>query len=167
MAGLGGRGAAGAALALVMVSAAGCGNGSQHSPTPAEQAASAASAAASAAASLAARGGDALASASAEAGRRLDEAKGGLNAKDQVSLGAVTLDGDGRATTTVTARNTASAAKSFAVQVNFTDGGGNLLDVVVLMVKDVAAHGSGHGTARGNRRLHGEVRANVGTALRY
>ncbi|MBJ6999687.1 hypothetical protein ACFYMX_32575 [Streptomyces griseofuscus] len=163
MAGLGGRGAAGAALALVMVSAAGCGNGSQHSPTPAEQAASAASAAAS----LAARGGDALASASAEAGRRLDEAKGGLNAKDQVSLGAVTLDGDGRATTTVTARNTASAAKSFAVQVNFTDGGGNLLDVVVLMVKDVAAHGSGHGTARGNRRLHGEVRANVGTALRY
>ncbi|MFJ2845705.1 hypothetical protein ACIPD2_29290 [Streptomyces griseofuscus] len=163
MAGLGGRGAAGAALALVMVSAAGCGNGSQHSPTPAEQAASAASAAAS----LAARGGDALASASAEAGRRLDEAKGGLNAKDQVSLGAVTLDGDGRATTTVTARNTASAVKSFAVQVNFTDGGGNLLDVVVLMVKDVAAHGSGHGTARGNRRLHGEVRANVGTALRY
>ncbi|CAL2064192.1 MULTISPECIES: hypothetical protein [Streptomyces] len=163
MAGLGGRGAAGAVLALVMVSAAGCGNGSQNSPTPAEQAASAASAAAS----LASRGGDALASASAEAGRRLDEAKGGLNAKDQVSLGAVTLDGDGRATTTVTARNTASAAKSFAVQVNFTDGGGNLLDVVVLMVKNVAAHGSGHGTARGNRRLHGEVRANVGTALRY
>ncbi|MGM9464041.1 hypothetical protein [Streptomyces murinus] len=163
MAGLGGRGAAGAVLALVMVSAAGCGNGSQNSPTPAEQAASAASAAAS----LASRGGDALASASAEAGRRLDETKGGLNAKDQVSLGAVTLDGDGRATTTVTARNTASAAKSFAVQVNFTDGGGNLLDVVVLMVKNVAAHGSGHGTARGNRRLHGEVRANVGTALRY
>ncbi|GAA1045122.1 hypothetical protein [Streptomyces murinus] len=163
MAGLGGRGAAGAVLALVMVSAAGCGNGSQNSPTPAEQAASAASAAAS----LASRGGDALASASAEAGRRLDEAKGGLNAKDQVSLGAVTLDGDGRATTSVTARNTASAAKSFAVQVNFTDGGGNLLDVVVLMVKNVAAHGSGHGTARGNRRLHGEVRANVGTALRY
>ncbi|WP_327229797.1 hypothetical protein [Streptomyces murinus] len=163
MAGLGGRGAAGAVLALVMVSAAGCGNGSQNSPTPAEQAASAASAAAS----LASRGGDALASASAEAGRRLDEAKGGLNAKDQVSLGAVTLDGDGRATTTVTARNTASAARSFAVQVNFTDGGGNLLDVVVLMVKNVAAHGSGHGTARGNRRLHGEVRANVGTALRY
>ncbi|CAL2059889.1 conserved exported protein of unknown function [Streptomyces murinus] len=163
MAGLGGRGAAGAVLALVMVSAAGCGNGSQNSPTPAEQAASAASAAAS----LASRGGDALASASAEAGRRLDEAKGGLNAKDQVSLGAVTLDGDGRATTTVTARNTASAAKSFAVQVNFTDGGGNLLDVVVLMVKNVAAHGSGHGTARGNRQLHGEVRANVGTALRY
>ncbi|MCE3034537.1 hypothetical protein [Streptomyces sp. CMSTAAHL-2] len=163
MAGLGGRGAAAAVLALVMASAAGCGNGSQNSPTPAEQAASAASAAAS----LASRGGDALASASAEAGRRLDEAKGGLNAKDQVSLGAVTLDGDGRATTTVTARNTASAAKSFAVQVNFTDGGGNLLDVVVLMVKNVAAHGSGHGTARGNRRLHGEVRANVGTALRY
>ncbi|WDO09716.1 hypothetical protein ME763_30945 [Streptomyces murinus] len=163
MAGLGGRGAAGAVLALVMVSAAGCGNSSQNSPTPAEQAASAASAAAS----LASRGGDALASASAEAGRRLDEAKGGLNAKDQVSLGAVTLDGDGRATTTVTARNTASAAKSFAVQVNFTDGGGNLLDVVVLTVKDVAAHGSRHGTARGNRRLHGEVRANVGTALRY
>ncbi|MEU5796863.1 MULTISPECIES: hypothetical protein [unclassified Streptomyces] len=163
MAGHGRRGAAGAVLALVMVSAAGCGNGSRHSPTPAEQAASAASAAAS----LASRGGDALASASAEAGRRLDEAKGGVNAKDQVSLGAVTVGGDGRATTTVTARNTASAAKSFAVQVNFTDGKGDLVDVVVLTVRNVAAHATGHGTARSNRRLHGTVRANVGTALRY
>ncbi|OIK23289.1 hypothetical protein [Streptomyces malaysiense] len=163
MAGLGRRGASGAVLALVMMSAAGCGGGSQNSPTPAEQAASAASAAAS----LASRGGDALASATAEAGRRLAEAKGGLNAKDQVSLGAVTLDGDGRATTSVTVRNTASSAKSFAVQVNFTDGGGNLLDVVVLTVDNVAAHASGRGTARGNRKLHGEVRADVGTALRY
>ncbi|WKE72998.1 hypothetical protein [Streptomyces sp. WP-1] len=163
MAGHGRRGAAGAVLALVMVSAAGCGNGSPHSPSPAERAASAASAAAS----LASRGGDALASASAEAGRGLDEAKGGLNAKDQVRLGAVTLGGDGRATATVTARNTASSAKSFAVQVNFTDGHGNLVDVVVLTVRNVAAHASGHGTARGNRRLRGEVRANVGTALRY
>ncbi|MFH8341893.1 hypothetical protein [Streptomyces sp. AM6-12] len=157
------RGTAGAVLALVMLPAAGCGDGSANSPTPAEQAASAASAAAS----LAARGGDALASASAEAGRRLDEAKGGVNAKDQVSLGAVAVGGDGRATATVTARNTASSAKSFAVQVNFTDGNGNLLDVVVLTVKNVAAHASGHGTARSNRRLHGEVRADVGTALRY
>ncbi|MEW2624663.1 hypothetical protein [Streptomyces sp. NPDC048106] len=157
------RGTAGTAVALAMVTAAGCGNGTQNSPTPAEQAASAASAAAS----LASRGGDALASASAEAGRRLEEAKGGLNAKDQVSLGAVSIGGDGRATTTVTARNTASSAKSFAVQVNFTDASGNLLDVVVLTVRNVAAHASGHGTAYSNRRLHGEVRAAVGTALRY
>ncbi|MFF8991524.1 hypothetical protein ACF09H_16585 [Streptomyces sp. NPDC014983] len=155
--------AAGTALALALVTAAGCGNGGQKSPTPAELAASAASAAAS----LASRGGDALASASAEAGRRLDEARGGLSAKDQVSLGTVGFDRDGRATTTVTARNTAASAKSFAVQVNFTDSGGNLLDVVVLTVEHVAAHASGHGTARSNRRLHGEVRAAVGTALRY
>ncbi|MFR9792547.1 hypothetical protein ACL07V_28445 [Streptomyces sp. MB22_4] len=157
------RVAAGTAVALTLVTAAGCGSGGQNSPSPAEQAASAASAAAS----LASRGGDALASASAEAGRRLAEARGGLSAKDQVSLGAVGFDREGRAITTVTARNTASSAKSFAVQVNFTDGGGHLLDVVVLTVGNVAAHSSGHGTARSNRRLHGEVRAAVGTALRY
>ncbi|MFS4092298.1 hypothetical protein [Streptomyces sp. AF1A] len=162
MAGLWARGAAGAAL--VAVTAAGC---SGDSGSPSGDVSKAASAAASAASSLASRGTDALASASAQARRELDEAKGGVNAKNQVTLGTVTIGGDGRAAVGVTARNTAGSAKSFAVLVNFTDRNGNLLDVVVMTVKDVAAGASGTGTARSNRKLSGEIRATVGTALRY
>lgn len=156
------RGAAAAVLAVV--AAAGC---SDHSGSPSGTVSKAASAASSAAASLASRGADALASASAEARRKLDEAKGGVSAKDDVTLGAVATGSDGKAAVKVTAKNTAGSAKSFAVQVNFTDKSGNLLDVTVVTVKDVAAGASGEGTARSNRGLNGEVRAAVGTALRY
>ncbi len=57
--------------------------------------------------------------------------------------------------------------RSFAVQVNFTDKSGNLLDVTVVTVKDVAAGASGEGTATSNRKLTGDVHAAVGSALRY
>jgi hypothetical protein len=164
MAGLWARGAAGAVLVAVAATTAGC---SGNSGNPAGNASKAASAAASAASSLASRGTGALASASAEARRKLDEAKGGVNAKNQVTLGTVAIGGDGRAAVGVTARNTAGSAKSFAVQVNFTDKSGNLLDVVVVTVKEVAAGVSGTGTARSNRKLSGEIHAAVGTALRY
>ncbi|MEU6775073.1 hypothetical protein [Streptomyces sp. NPDC046759] len=159
------RGAAGAVLVVGAIAVAGCSGNSSKSPSG--SASKAASVAASAAESLASRGADTLASASAEARRKLDEAKNGVNAKDEVTLGAAAIAGDGRATAKVTAKNTADSAKSFAVQVNFTDKSGNLLDVVVVTVKDVAAGASGEGTARSNRKLTGEVRAVVGTALRY
>ncbi|MFF7974613.1 hypothetical protein [Streptomyces sp. NPDC007905] len=157
------RGAAGAVLAMA-VAATGC---SGNSGNPSGTASKAASAAASAASSLASRGADALASASAEARRKLDQAKGGVNAKDDVTLGTVAIGDDGKAAVKVTAKNTAGSAKSFAVQVNYTDKSGNLLDVVVVTIKDVPAGASGEGTARSNRKLSGEVRAVVGTALRY
>ncbi|MGW7528348.1 hypothetical protein [Streptomyces sp. NPDC054783] len=166
MNGHGKGGAAGAVVAVVTVAVAvtGC---SDHSGNAFGGASKAASAASSAAASLASRGADALASASAEARRKLEEAKGGVNARNEVTLGAVAIDSDGRAAAKVTAKNTAGSAKSFAVQVNFTDKSGNLLDVVVVTLKDVAAGASGEGTARSNRKLNGEVHAAVGTALRY
>ena len=122
--------------------------------------------AASAASSLASRGADALASASAEAGRRLDEVKGGLDAKDAVRLGSPRTD-DGRAAVQVTAENSASSTKSFAVQVNFEDAGGNVLDTVVVTLSDVPAGRSGQATARSNRTLSGQVKADVARALRY
>ncbi|MFJ9542856.1 hypothetical protein ACIRPX_37195 [Streptomyces sp. NPDC101225] len=128
--------------------------------------ASSASKAASAASSLASRGADALASATASAGRKLDELKDGIDAKDEVRLGTPTTD-NGRAAVTVTARNSASSTKSFAVQVNFTDSGGNLLDAVVVTVSDVPAGTSGRATARSNRSLSGQVKAEVARALRY
>ncbi|MGV9355996.1 hypothetical protein [Streptomyces misionensis] len=158
MAGHGGRGADGAALALATF-VTGCTPGRPGSAGPAGPASSAASRAARDA-------GDAFAGAGAEAERGI-AARGGVDARHEVRLGAVALGGDGRAATRVVARNTAGSAKSFAVQVDFTDRAGNLLDLTVVLVGDVAPRSTGRGAARGNRRPHGEVRAAVGTTLRY
>lgn len=128
---------------------------------------SVASRAASAVASIGAQATGAIASATAEAGRRLDEVKNGVDAKDAVQLGTPTTDSAGRSTVEITADNTAGSAKSFAVQVEFKDDGGNLLDTVVVTVSDVPADKSATATARSNRKLSGGVKANVGTALRY
>ncbi|MFJ9814193.1 hypothetical protein ACIRU3_02785 [Streptomyces sp. NPDC101151] len=158
------RGAAGTVLAVVVaVAAAGC----SDSSGPSGGASKAASAAASAASSLASQASEALASASAEAKQKLDGVKNGVKAKDDVTLGAPTPGSDGRAEVRVTAKNTADSAKSFAVQVNFTDKGGNLQDVVVVTVKDVAAGATGEATAASHRKLSGDVHAVVGSALRY
>ncbi|MFF5018432.1 FxLYD domain-containing protein [Streptomyces sp. NPDC001165] len=160
------RGTAGAVLALVVAgAAAGCSD--NNSGNTSGVASKAASAASSAAASLASKAGESLASASAEARNKLDSVKNGVNAKDDVTLGAPTPDSSGKATVKVTAKNTADSAKSFAVQVNFTDKSGNLLDVTVVTVKDVGAGASGEATATSNRNLTGEVHAVVGSALRY
>ena len=118
-------------------------------------------------ASAASRAGDAVASATAEAGRRFDDIKNGVDAKDDVRLGTPATAADGRTTAVVTAANSADSAKSFAVQVDFTDKNGKLVDAVVVTVSDVPAGGSGKGTARSTHRLSGDVRAKVSRAVRY
>lgn len=105
--------------------------------------------------------------ATAAAGRQLDEIKGGIDAKGAVELGTPATDSGGRAAVEVTVHNTAGSAKSFAVQVDFTDASGNALDAVVVTVSDVAAGKSGTGTARSNRKLSGEVKAEVARAVRF
>jgi hypothetical protein len=106
--------------------------------------------AASAVESAASRAGDALASATAEAGRRFDDISGGVDAKRDVTLGRTATDGDGR--------TTAEA---------FTDREGNLLDTVVATVRDVPAGDERSATARSNRGLNGDVKAEVERAVRY
>ncbi|MFJ9118891.1 hypothetical protein ACIRJO_25455 [Streptomyces sp. NPDC102394] len=159
------------AVALLMACAvagvSSCSDSSSTTSPARSKAASAASAASSAVASLASQGASALASASAEAKRRLDEVKSGINAKDEVSLGAPASAGDGRITVPVTVHNTANSAKSFVVQVSFNDTKGNLLDTCVVTVGNVAAGKDGNATARSNRKLSGPVRAEVARALRY
>ncbi|MFF7641858.1 hypothetical protein [Streptomyces canus] len=118
-------------------------------------------------ASAASRAGDAVASATAEAGRRFDDIKNGVDAKDDVRIGAPATASDGRTTVQVTAANKAASAKSFAVQVDFTDGTGKLVDAVVVTVPDVPAGGTGKATARSTHRLSGDVRAKVSRAARY
>ena len=117
-----------------------------------------------AASSLASQASSALAS--AEAGRRLDDIEGGVDAKGSVELGKPAAAGD-RTKVEVTAENSTDSTKSFAVQVDFTDQAGNLLDTVVLTVSDVPAGDSGKATARSNRQLTGEARAKVARAVRY
>ncbi|MER6348750.1 hypothetical protein ACWC10_04625 [Streptomyces sp. NPDC001595] len=166
------RGATAVVLAAVLaVGVSGCsdggdGGGSSAASKAASAAESAAGEVTAAASSLASEGSAALASATAEVRDQLDSIKGGVDAKDEVRLGSTSVTDD-HATVTVTARNTADSQKSFAVQVDFKDQSGNLLDAVVVTVSDVAAQGSGTATARSTRSLSGEVKAEVGTALRY
>ncbi|WP_432152936.1 hypothetical protein [Streptomyces tricolor] len=151
-----------AAVLAALTAVAGSGCSDDGGP-----ASDAASKAASAAASVGSRAAEGLASATAEAKRRLDSVKGGVDAKKDVKLGATGTDDRGRSTVTVTADNTADTKKSFAVQVDFRDAGGNLLDVVVVTIPDVAAGKSGTATARSTHKLAGPVTAGLGTALRY
>ncbi|MET9408935.1 hypothetical protein ABZX90_24695 [Streptomyces sp. NPDC002935] len=159
-----------AELVALAASLTACSDDSSPSDT-ASKAASAASKAASAvseAASAATQAGDALASASAEAGRKFDEFKNGVDAKDEVKLdGNASPDSDGRVTVKVTVTNPTSSAKSYVVQVDFSDPSGNLLDTTVVAVDDVAGNGSKDATARSNRSLTGDVKTTVARAVRH
>ncbi|MFE0421616.1 FxLYD domain-containing protein [Streptomyces sp. NPDC058953] len=139
-----------------------CGN----SNSPSSVVSGAASAAASAASSVGAEATAAIASATSAAGNKLDEIKGGVNAKDDVTLAAPAAK-DGYSTVDVTVRNTTDATKSFGVKVDYKDASGNLLDTTVVTVSDVPANGTKSATAKSNRKLTGEVKTDVSQALRY
>ncbi|MBC9714882.1 hypothetical protein H9Y04_20245 [Streptomyces sp. TRM66268-LWL] len=147
-------------LAALALGAAGC---SDDGSSPSDVASKAASAVSSVGAEVTA----AASSAAAQAQQKLDEVKNSVDAKGDVQLGDPATDGEGRTTVEVTADNKEDATKSFAVQVDFRDSGGNLLDTVVVTVPDVAAGKSGKATARSNRKLSGDVTTDIKTALRY
>ncbi|MFB0630759.1 hypothetical protein [Streptomyces sp. AB3(2024)] len=161
------RGAAGVLLTVMACGAAGCSDSGGSPSGAVSSAAAAVRSAGEAVSSAAAEAGKAAASASAVAKEKLAEVKDGVNAKDQVTLGPVATDGDGYTTVPVTVRNTDDGKKSFAVQVEFKDEAGNLLDTVVVTVTDVPGKGTGQGTARSTHKLSGTVTAQTGTALRY
>lgn len=165
--------ATGAALlaAALAVGAAGCsGNSNSGSSSTASKVASkaseAASEAASKAASKASEAGDAVASATASAGKKFNEIKNGVNAKDDVKLGSVASQ-NGYASVPVTVTNDATSTKSFLVQVDFKNSGGDRVDTVALTVSDVAAGKSKDVTAHSNRSLGETVTADVARALQH
>ncbi|MFJ8002788.1 hypothetical protein [Streptomyces fagopyri] len=148
----------------------GC-TGEGNPVTTASQAASAAASLASVASDVLGSGtsgtGDSLASATAEAGRRFDEFRDGLNAKSEVRTGdQVRTGSDGRSTVEITAFNPTSTTRTYIVQVDFRDEGGKVLDTVAVMVKDVPAGGSTDATARSTRTLSGAVSGDVARAVR-
>ncbi|GAA3488522.1 MULTISPECIES: hypothetical protein [Streptomyces] len=109
---------------------------------------------------------ESYASASASADEKFKEVKDGTDAKGDVKVGAVKAEGD-RSTAEVTVANKESKEQTYLVQVNFRDAGGNLLDAVVVNVKDVAAGKDGTAVAKSNRSLEGDVKAEVGKAVRH
>ncbi|GHA90253.1 hypothetical protein ACIQRS_13100 [Streptomyces termitum] len=156
------RTAAGGLLAgAVLMGTAGC---SDDGDNPVS---GAASEAASAAASAAQGVSDAASEAADKAEKQLSEIKDGVDARDEVKLGDAATDADGRTTVPLTVRNTDGSTRSFAVQVEFKDGDGKLLDTVVVTVSDVPGGQSKDGTARSTHKLSGTVTPSVGTALRY
>ncbi|MFD5156461.1 hypothetical protein ACFWMJ_00030 [Streptomyces hawaiiensis] len=150
----------GAALALGL-SAALTGCGGDGSP------ADAASRAQSAVGSIASEAGEAVESATAEARQRLDDIQDGVDATDDVTAGRPVTGSDGRVRTELTARNTDDSSRSFAVQVDFRDAGGQLVDTVIVTVEHVQPGHSATATARSTHDLSGEVRTEVARAVRY
>lgn len=146
--------AVGAALcvAALALTAAGCGDDGDTPSGVASKAASKAS--------------DVVASATAEAQKKFDEFKNGVDAKGDVKTGDVKADGD-RSTVPVTVSNGASDTKSYMIEVDFKNGDGKLVDTVVLKVNDVKGGESEEATARSTHHLDGDVTAEVSRALRH
>ncbi|MFB7931637.1 hypothetical protein ACFC4C_21295 [Streptomyces sp. NPDC056039] len=150
----------GAALTLALAAAlTGCGG--DGSPSDA------ASKAESAVGSIASGASEAVESATAEAGRRLDDIQGGIDVKGDVKVGPPTIGSDDRARAEVTVDNTDDTARSFAVQINFTDADKQLIDTVIVTVNQVQPDHTATATARSTHDVSGDVRAEVARAVRY
>ncbi|MCX3287211.1 hypothetical protein OR263_10900 [Streptomyces sp. NEAU-H22] len=150
----------GAALALTLPAVlTGCSG--DYSPSDA------ASKAESAVGSIASGASEAVESATAEAGRRLDDIQDGIDVKGDVRVGTPVAGSDGRVRAEVTARNTDDSTRSFAVQVDFKDSGGGLVDTAIVTVDHVQAGQSATATARSTHDLSGDVRTDVARAVRY
>jgi hypothetical protein len=159
--------AVGGAATLLAAALAGCSSGSTASSIASSVKSAAAGAASQGAAALQSGAAAALASASAAAASAVAGVKDGVDAKNQVKLGGVTTDADGKSSVEVTVTNSDTRAHDYTVNVNFLDSKGSLADTTVLTIKNVGAGASGKGTAHSNRKLSGTVTAEVGVALRH
>ncbi|MFF4378806.1 FxLYD domain-containing protein [Kitasatospora sp. NPDC001547] len=167
-------------LAVAVAGAAalgGCSSGKSGSSVASSAAAAVekgASAAASALASAAGGAGAAIASAEAQASAAVSSAssavagiKGGLDAKGDVTAGAVETGSDGKPQVPLTVTNHGRQSYRYVIQLDFTDESGKVLDATAVTVPDVAAGQSAQATAHANRSLSGTVKAEVANAVRY
>ncbi|MFJ2861505.1 hypothetical protein [Kitasatospora sp. NPDC087314] len=163
-----------AALAGCSSSGGSAGTAASSAAAAIEQGASAAASAASALASAAGGAGAVISSAEARASAAVSAAssavagiKGGLDAKGDVSVGAVGTGPDGKAQVELTVTNRGQQSYRYVIQINFTDDSGKLQDATAVTVQDVAAGKSAQATARSNRDLSGSLKAAVANAVRY
>ncbi|MFI7139503.1 hypothetical protein ACIBQ5_17550 [Streptomyces massasporeus] len=150
----------GAALALALSAVL---TGCSGDDTPADTA----SKAESAVGSIASGASEAIESATAEAGRRLDDIQDGIDVKGDVRIGTPVTGSDGRVRAEVTVRNSDDSTRSFAVQVDFKSSGGDLVDTVIVTIEHVQAGESATATARSTHDLSGDIRTDVARAVRY
>ncbi|TXS20070.1 hypothetical protein EAO70_09520 [Streptomyces sp. adm13(2018)] len=108
----------------------------------------------------------ATAAVASAAEQKMNEVKDGVNATGDVSAGPTSTDGD-RTVAEITAKNPKDKNADYTVMVTFRDGDGNFLDSVVLSIDGVAPGKSKAGTARSNRTLSGDPKAEIGQALRH
>ena len=141
--------------ALVIGPVTGCGSGA---------ASDLASSATSAAAALGSSAASAAASAASSA---LGSIKDSINATADVKAGAPGTASDGRTTAELTVSNPTSDQHTYTVSVSFKNQDGSLLDVVVVTVPNVAAHGTARATARSSHDLSGATSAEVTAAVRH
>ncbi|MFB7515520.1 hypothetical protein [Streptomyces sp. NPDC056144] len=108
----------------------------------------------------------ATAAAASAAQEKLNEVKDGVNATGDVSAGPTSVDGD-RTVAEITATNPKDKNADYTIKVDFRDAEGNFLDTVVLNIDGVEPGGSKTGTARSNRSLSGDTKAEIGQAVRH
>ncbi|MFF0475108.1 hypothetical protein [Streptomyces sp. NPDC004284] len=108
----------------------------------------------------------ATAAVASAAQEQMNKVKDGVNATGDVSAGPTSTDGD-RTIATITAANPKDKTADYTIMVIFRDGDGNMLDAVVLNIDGVEAGKSKTGTARSNRTLSGQPKAEIAQALRH
>ncbi|WP_150112923.1 hypothetical protein [Streptomyces violaceusniger] len=113
------------------------------------------------------RASAAIASARSSAQAELGKIKGGSQAKREVKAGRVSRDGAGRSVAPLTVTNRGKHTANYAIEVNFRDADGDLVDAVVLHLSKVPPHQPTKATAHSHRKLTGHITAQVGTAVRY
>jgi len=141
--------------ALVIGPVSGCGSGT---------ASDLASSVSSAAASLGSSAASAAASAASSA---LGSIKGSIDATGDVKAGSPSTASDGRTTAELTVSNPTSDQHTYTVSVSFKNKDGSLLDVAVVTVSRVPAHGTARATARSSHNLSGATSAEVTAAVRH
>ncbi|MFB7663309.1 hypothetical protein ACFC1R_05070 [Kitasatospora sp. NPDC056138] len=164
-----------AAVLCAGAGVAGCSSSSRPVGSPASSAAAAAQSAlasgasqlASAAGGLASAAASAIASARAAASSALAGVKGGLDAREDVTIGEVVTGSDDRTDAPLTITNHQSTPGRYTIEVDFKDQSGKLLDAVVVSVPELAPGATTDAAARSHRELSGPVTAEVGAALRY
>ena len=108
-----------------------------------------------------------VSSAASQAASVLAEVKGAVDSKSDVQAGAVATDPSGRTVSQLTVTNPTSSPHDYTVSVAFDGSDSNLLDVVVVSIPSVPAHGTATATAQSNLPLDGAAMATITAALRH
>ena len=112
-------------------------------------------------------GSSAASAAASAASSALASVKAGVDATSDVTVGSPSTASDGRTTASLTITNSTSDQHTYTVSVSFKNQDGTLLDVVVVNVSNVPAHGTAQATARSTHDLSGASTAEVTVALRH